>query len=97
MKMDEVPPVTPAKFQDLKDRIKQLGLDLKLVEESFTRGGGKGGQKINKTSNVVILKYPPLNLVVRCQRERQRSINRFIALRELVSRIEKRMRSADAF
>jgi methylenetetrahydrofolate dehydrogenase (NADP+)/methenyltetrahydrofolate cyclohydrolase len=34
------------------------------------------------------LKYRPLGISVRCQRERSLSINRFIALRELVDRIE---------
>jgi uncharacterized cupin superfamily protein len=52
------------------------------------RGGGKGGQKINKTANCVQLNYPPLGLSVRCQKDRQRSLNRFLALRELVDRIE---------
>jgi peptide chain release factor len=94
MNLNEVPPVTPAKFQDLKDRIARLGLDLRQVEESFVKGSGKGGQKINKTSNAVMLKYAPMGLVVKCQRERQRSINRFLALRTLVEKIERRMRSA---
>lgn len=66
-------------------------MDLAAVEEGFTRGGGKGGQKINKTANCVQLYYPPLELRVRVQRERKRTINRFLALRELVDRIEMRV------
>ena len=62
-----------------------------LIEEQFIKGGGKGGQKINKTSSAVLLKYPPLGLIVRCQRERQRSLNRLLALRELVDEIEVRV------
>lgn len=58
------------------------------IEETFSRGGGKGGQKINKTSNRVQMFYPPLDLRVSCQRERKRGLNRFLALRELVDRIE---------
>ena len=61
------------------------------MSESFSRGGGKGGQKINKTSNRVQLSYPPLDLRVACQRERKRSLNRFLALRELVDQIEMRV------
>jgi protein subunit release factor B len=80
--------VTPAKLEDLKARILRLGIDLRLVEESFSRGGGKGGQKVNKTSNRVQLCYPPLEIRVACQRERKRSLNRFLALRELVDQIE---------
>jgi len=91
MNFPELSDITPAKVSALKERIARLGLDLRLVEEQFIRGGGKGGQKINKTANAVLLKYPPLALVVRCQRERKRSLNRFIALRELVDEIEVRV------
>lgn len=94
MKLTEDFPVTPAKRAALEARIRRLSIDLSLVEESFTRGGGKGGQKINKTSNAVMLSYPPLGLVVKCQRERQRSLNRFIALRLLVDEIERRISPA---
>jgi protein subunit release factor B len=80
--------VSASKLDDLKARILRLGIDLARVEETFSRGGGKGGQKINKTSNRVQLAYAPLDLRVACQRERKRSLNRFLALRELVDRIE---------
>jgi protein subunit release factor B len=33
-------------------------------------------------------RYAPLDLVVRCQAERRRTVNRFLALQELVDRIE---------
>jgi protein subunit release factor B len=88
MNFTEFSEITPAKVAALRARIARLGIDLRLVEEQFTRGSGKGGQKINKTSNAVLLKYPPLELIIRCQRERKRSLNRFLALRELVDRIE---------
>ena len=91
MNFTEFSEITPAKTAALKSRIARLGIDLKLIEEQFIRGSGHGGQKINKTSNAVLLKYPPLGLVVRCQRERKRSLNRFIALRELVDEIEVRI------
>ena len=88
MNLNEDFGVAPAKLEDLKGRISRLKIDLKLIEESFSRGGGKGGQKVNKTSNRVQLCYPPLDIRVACQRERKRSLNRFLALRELVDHIE---------
>jgi protein subunit release factor B len=88
MQLNEDFGVAPAKLDELKARLARLGVDLRLVEETFSRGGGKGGQKINKTSNRVQLSYPPLDLRVACQRERKRGLNRFLALRELVDRIE---------
>jgi protein subunit release factor B len=88
MRLNEDFGVAAAKLEDLKNRIARLGVDLSKVEETFSRGGGKGGQKINKTSNRVQLSYPPLELRVVCQRERKRSLNRFLALRELVDQAE---------
>ena len=88
MNFTEFSEITPRKVTELKARIARLHIDLRLMEEQFIRGGGKGGQKINKTANAVLLKYPPLGLIVRCQRERKRSLNRFLALREMVDEIE---------
>lgn len=88
MKLNEDFGVSPGKLAELKDRIARLSVDVAAVEETFSRGGGKGGQKVNKTSNRVQLRYPPLDLRVACHRERSRSLNRFLALRELVDRIE---------
>lgn len=88
MNLNEKFPVSQGRMDQLLARIKQLNIDVAAIKEQFARGGGKGGQKINKTSSAVILKYPALDLVVNVQRERQRSLNRFLALRELVDRIE---------
>ena len=88
MNLNELFAVSPAKIAELKARIARLGIDTRLVEEAFVRGGGKGGQKINKTANCVQLYYPPLDIRVRVQRERRRTVNRFLALRELVDQAE---------
>ena len=88
MNLNEKFPVSEGKVNQLLERIKRLGVDVGKVEEQFTRGGGKGGQKINKTSNCVILAYSPMDIAVRMQKERRRSINRFLALREIVDQIE---------
>lgn len=81
-------PVSPGKAEALFARIRALNIDLRLIEERFSRGGGPGGQKINKTSNRVQLVYPPLDARVSCQATRSRALNRFLALRELVDHIE---------
>ena len=88
MRLDADFGVTAAKAESLRARVRGLGLDPARIEESFSRGGGKGGQKINKSANRVQLYYPPLELRVACQRERRQSLNRFLALRELVERAE---------
>src|SRR5262249_53495262 len=80
--------VSPAKVAELLARLAALRIDAAAIEEQFVRGGGPGGTKINKTSNCVLLRYAPLGLQVRCQRDRRRSVNRFLALRELVDQAE---------
>lgn len=64
------------------------------VRESFVRGSGPGGQKINKTSSTVCLRHLPTGLEVRCQRERSQSANRELAWLELCARLEERARIA---
>jgi len=88
MNPPEVAGISEGKRSALLARIAALGIDLAVVEEQFVKGGGPGGSKINKTSNCVVLRYAPLDLIVRCQQDRRRSVNRFLALRELVDQIE---------
>lgn len=88
MRLNEDFGVSTAKLEELKARIARLRIDVAAIEESFSRGGGKGGQKVNKSNNRVQLHYPPLELRVACHRERSRSLNRFFALRELVDQAE---------
>jgi len=88
MKLNEMFDISPGKIAALKEKIERLKIDPADIEEQFTRGSGKGGQKINKTANCVRLNYPKLGIQVRVQKDRRRSINRFLALRELADKIE---------
>ncbi len=88
MRLDQDFGVTAGKLDELKARVVRLKIDPSAIEETFSRGGGKGGQKVNKTANRVQLYYAPHDVRVACHRERSRSLNRFFALRELVDRIE---------
>jgi len=93
MKFPADAPVTPAKLNALRARITALAVVLDAVDEQPVKGSGPGGQKVNKTSSGVLLRYL-LNgeqLVVKWTRERTRSLNRFLALRELVDEIEVRV------
>ncbi len=80
--------VTTKKLEELRLRMKQLGVVDKDLNESFVRGSGRGGQKINKTNNCVYLIHEPSGIVVRCHREREREINRFLARRALCDELE---------
>lgn len=78
----------------LNQRMRRLGIREEDLQETFIRGAGAGGQKINKTSSTVVLVHAPTGLEVRCQRERSQSQNRIIARRELCDKLEARLRAA---
>jgi protein subunit release factor B len=82
-------PVSDEKNRWLKERMDALGIHEKDIEEKFVRSSGRGGQKVNKTSTCVDLKHIPTGIEVKCMKERSQSLNRFLARRELVKRIER--------
>ena len=81
--------VTHEKENFLHDRMKALGINEEDILERFIRSQGHGGQKVNKTSTCVYLKHIPTGIEVKCQQERSQSLNRFLARRILLNKIEK--------
>ena len=80
--------------ETLRKRMLKLGIREEDLEESFVRGTGAGGQKINKTSSTVVLVHVPSGLEVRCQRERSQSQNRIIAREDLCGKLEAKLSAA---
>jgi len=80
--------VSEEKNKWLTERMKTLGIHEEDLTEKFVRSSGKGGQKVNKTSTCVYLKHIPTGIEVKCMKDRSQSINRFLARRELIERIE---------
>ncbi|MDD5525232.1 MAG: peptide chain release factor-like protein [Smithella sp.] len=85
-------PVSSDKAKSLADRMLTLGVVESDFEESFIRSSGPGGQKVNKSSSCVYLIHIPTGLSVKCQRERSQSLNRFLARRLLLDKIEKQQK-----
>jgi protein subunit release factor B len=81
--------VSEEKNKWLRERMEVLGIHEKDIIEKFVRSSGKGGQKVNKTSTCVYLKHIPTSTEVKCMKDRSQSINRFLARRELVEKLEK--------
>jgi protein subunit release factor B len=83
-------PISPEKEDQLRQRMTALGVQESDLEETFVRSGGHGGQNVNKTATCVMLRHRPTGLQVKCQSTRQQGLNRFIARRLLLDKIEAR-------
>jgi protein subunit release factor B len=81
-------PVSPEKIAALEQSMATLGIREEDLLEKFVRGSGSGGQKINKTSNCVFLKHLPTGVCIKCQIDRSREMNRFLARRELCDQLD---------
>ena len=81
-------PINSEKTTALEERLAALGIAEGDLLEKFVRGSGAGGQKINKTSNCVFLKHLPSGVCIKCQMDRSREMNRFLARRELCDQLE---------
>ena len=68
--------------------MQRLGVQESDFEERFIRSGGPGGQNVNKVATCVVLRHRSSGLEVRCQRERSQALNRFLARRLLLARLE---------
>ena len=81
------------KIREVLERMEKLGITRDDLDESFVRGSGNGGQKINKTSSTVRLKHEPSGLDVRCQDGRSLAANRYNARVLLCEKLEHRIAS----
>lgn len=79
---------SPDKIAALEARMEKLGITNDTLTEKFIQGSGSGGQKVNKTASCVYLKHITSGIEVKCQQQRSRELNRFLARRELCERLE---------
>lgn len=88
--------VNPAKENTLKTKMYALNIYEKDIKESFIRSGGKGGQKVNKTSTCVYLKHIPTGIEIKCQKERSQALNRYHARVILLKKIEQLIKGRES-
>lgn len=86
----------PELSSHLLEKAEELGVFAEDIEESFVVGGGKGGQKINKTASCVQLKHIPTGIMLRCQKHREQSKNRLSAYKLLILKIEEKVKGEES-
>ncbi|MBI3321445.1 MAG: peptide chain release factor-like protein [Candidatus Omnitrophica bacterium] len=84
--------ISPGPQRALEAWMQRLGVQERDLEESFVRSSGPGGQRANKTSTCVVLRHRPSGLEVRCQQERSQALNRVLARRLLLARLDAKRR-----
>lgn len=89
-------PIEQSKEDALLQRMESLGVKEAELEEKFVRSSGHGGQNVNKNSTCVMLLHIPTGLQVKCQASRQQGMNRFVARKLLLNKIEAQRKSLAA-
>ena len=80
--------ISDKKHNQLEQKMTDLNILESDLTETFVLGGGKGGQKVNKSATCVLLKYAKLNIDIRCQKTRSRALNRYYARKQLCEKVE---------
>jgi protein subunit release factor B len=83
--------ISREKQEAIEKEMLELGItDADLIEK-FILGSGRGGQNLQKTSSCVYLKHIPTGLEIKCQQDRSREVNRFLARRMLCDTIREKV------
>eukprot|EP00439_Symbiodinium_sp_Y106_P082524 s756_g21.t4 len=77
------------KLHFVMQQLQELGVNLKDLEESFSRSAGPGGQNVNKVETAVRLRHTPTGLEVKAQTHRTQLENRVSARRRLAELYKK--------
>jgi protein subunit release factor B len=80
--------VSLEKQEALLKKMDELGVKESDLDEKFIHSGGPGGQNVNKVATCVQIRHIPSGITVKNQEDRSQGVNRFLARRSLLSKIE---------
>lgn len=83
------------KIDALETKMKRLNIAEKDIDIKFIKASGRGGQKVNKSVSAVFARHVETGLTVKCGKARSQHLNKFLALRHLVDKIEVRLEGKD--
>jgi len=83
--------VSIEKEKALLKKMDELGVKESDLDEKFIRSGGPGGQNVNKVATCVQIQHLPTGITVKNQEDRSQGVNRFLARRSLLSKIEEQL------
>ena len=88
--------VSPEKEEALLAKMEEFGVKESDIDEKFVRSGGPGGQNVNKVSTCVQIRHIPTGITVKTQKDRSQGVNRFLARRSLMNKIEEQLTGKQA-
>jgi protein subunit release factor B len=83
--------ILQGKKEEIEKMMQELGIHEDDLIEKFILGSGRGGQNLQKTSSCVYLKHIPTGTEVKCQKDRSRDVNRYLARRMLCEAIKEKV------
>ncbi|OQY08254.1 MAG: peptide chain release factor-like protein [Desulfobacteraceae bacterium 4572_123] len=83
------------KIDALEKKMKVLNINKKDIQFKYIKASGRGGQKVNKSSSAVFAKHIKTGISVKCGKARSQHLNKFLALRNLVDKIEVHIKGID--
>jgi len=84
--------IRQSKVERLRRRMKKYGVEEKDLKEKFVASSKKGGTKSDKSSSGVYIKHLPSGTEVKSSSNRSQGVNRFLARRTLVDKIEEKVK-----
>ncbi|THB76485.1 MAG: peptide chain release factor-like protein [Desulfobacteraceae bacterium] len=86
---------TKEKLDALDKKMAELNIGKSDIEYKYIKASGRGGQKVNKSSSAVFARHLPSGLSVKCGKSRSQHLNKFLATRMLVEKVERQMKGED--